>query len=85
MLAKVNRATCDGVPTSEFVKVRAAVFRALREPATEPETSITRPTSRPHAAGRLGLLRDDCQMPPDAVWLLLPVDSMKVAFVPDDA
>ena len=30
-------------------------------------------------------MREDCQMPPDATLLVLPVASMKVAFVPDEA
>src|SRR5262249_40675240 len=85
VLAKVNSASWDGVPTSEFVKGLAADFSDVREPATEPERSSTRATLSPQVAGRLGLLRDDCQMPPDATALLLPVASMNVAFGPDDA
>ena len=84
-VAKVKSATCEGVPTSELVKVFAAVLSEASELATEPDTSRTRATLRPHVAGRLGLLRDDCQMPPDAALLVLPVSSMNVAFVPDDA
>ena len=85
LLENVNSASCEGVPTSEFVNVFAAVFNEPSELATEPDTSSTRATLSPHFAGNAGLLREVCQMPPDAVAFVLPVASMKVAFAPDDA
>ena len=38
VLAKVNRASCDGVPTRELVKVLAAVLSWVSAGATDPET-----------------------------------------------
>ena len=67
------------------MNVFAAVLSEASELATEPDTSSTSATLRPQVAGRAGLLRDDCQMPPDAALFVLPVASMNVALVPDEA
>ena len=45
---ELNSASWDGVPISELVKVFAAAFRLGRSAPTEPETSSTSATSRPH-------------------------------------
>ena len=62
--ANVNTATCEGVPPSPLTNAVPAV----RTPAwgTEPDTSSTSATRRPHCGGRAGLAREFCQMPPDA-------------------
>ena len=73
LAAKVNSARLDGVPTSALVNVVAAVFRAGSDPATEPETSRTSATLRPHLVGATGLTLEFCQIPPDAVGVVLPV------------
>ena len=66
----------DGVPTSALVNVVAAVLSAGSDPHTEPDTSRTNATLRPHFVGATGLTLEFCQMPPDAVGTVLPVPSM---------
>ena len=85
MLANVNRASCEGVPTSEFVNVFAAVFSEAERAGDRARHVEHEGDVEPARRREAGLLRDDCQMPPDAVAFVLPVASMKVAFAPDDA
>ena len=78
-LENVNTATSDGVPLRPLTNAVPAV----RTPAcgAEPDTSSTSATRRPHWAGKAGLVREFCQMPPDAV-VPAPVPSIHVAVGP---
>ena len=56
----------------------AAAFRFARSDADASWTGPGRaPTLMPHLAGNVGLLREFCQIPPDASLLVFPVEIMK--------
>ena len=78
-LENVNTATSDGVPLRPLTNAVPAV----RTPAcgAEPDTSSTSATRRPHWAGKAGLVREFCQMPPEAV-VPVPVPSIHDAVGP---
>src|SRR5262249_55441469 len=76
-VANVKVPTVDGVPVSASTNEFAAALRLTRSAPTEFDRSRISATLTPHLAGKVGLTREFCQIPPEASLLVLPVEIMK--------